>query len=179
MTRRYSDADRQRAREVYEAEGLAAAHKATGVPRSTIKGWARAVGWAAPETDTAKNARAQTTAARATLEAKRAEAAHETLDGARALLVDMFAPYTYKHVVPLRLDGEHAGQTVEVVSVEFTAPVPKDRQHLAVALGVLVDKALVLGGSKGDEPLGEPDDEVREVVAKVLNLAEEAARRRA
>jgi hypothetical protein len=44
MTRHYTDADKTQALELYAADGLAAAHHATRIPRSTISGWARIAG---------------------------------------------------------------------------------------------------------------------------------------
>jgi hypothetical protein len=178
MTRRYSDADRRRAREVYEAEGLAAAVKATGVPRSTLRLWADREKWTVPATGSEQKARARTEAARATLEHKRTELSHEALDGARQLVVEMFTPYTYKHVVTLRDAGEFAGQYADIVEVPLPAPNARDRQALATAMGILVDKAQLLAGKGGEGSTGEPDDEIKGLVAKVYDMAVETARLR-
>lgn len=129
--RRYTEADRAAALELYVAEGPTAVQERFGVPKGTVVGWARAAG---VETEVGERTRASIEVQRVAWEERRVRLAHEM--GAVAELALR------------RARGELTG------TAAASARAAKDA---ATAMAILVDKAqLLTGGATGRHEVSDP-----------------------
>jgi transposase-like protein len=170
MTRRtYSEELRRSALEVLEHDGLAEAAHATGVPKSTLRGWAAAAGI---RTCGSEQTRAATEQKAADLEQRRADLAEALYGEAEKALRDLDA-----EVAVYRFGAEG------VESGTAPRPNPRDRQAGIVGLAVLLDKALLLDGQATERvdtaPGVDLEAAVVEARAEKLELAELRRRLRA
>jgi len=130
MTRRYTEAQKAHALSIYEKDGPTAAEKQLGIPKSTVRKWARLAGISTQVTtrfDAAHAARA------ADLRARRADEAIKSMDLAKELRERVFAE---REAVALTKDGD---------PIEYTVPsTPRDWRDALTAYGIALDKSLTL-----------------------------------
>jgi len=144
----YTAQQRADALEAYVEHGLAEAVRRTGIPAGTVSSWATR---AALQTTaaTSSRARARTDAARArwaeVTEERRQELAGRLLHEVHALAAQLQAPTLVRQVVVLS-GGKDASASWEVADVELPSPPARDQQARAAAIGVLVDRLLLLVG---------------------------------
>lgn len=133
MTRRtYTEQQRQDALGRYEHDGLAAAARATRVPKSTIRTWAAAAG---VRTFGTEQTRAANEVREVDLEARRQAIAVRLYDEADAALDAIARPVP---VYAMTRDGLGTGLA--------PAANPADRQRLMTTAAIAIDKASLLTG---------------------------------
>jgi len=120
----YTEAQRAAVVAVYESQGLAAAHKATGVSKASIAKWAKLAGVI---TSSGEKTQAATEARMVAVAERRSRVKEKLLTRVEELLDRVSGTYTAyvgKDAVPVEMDAPPAG-------------VCKD---LAMAVGILLDK---------------------------------------
>jgi len=140
----YTDDQRTEAVAVYATEGMAAAHKATGIPKGTIKGWADKVGAAAPERSKAKT-KAATEARTAQLNERKLELAEGLMDDIAQLRDRMFAPCQERKIVTIGGTKDDRGFWT-VGEVNRDEPTFVEQKSLMTTIAIAVDKVQVLTG---------------------------------
>lgn len=170
----YTDQDRTDAVALYVEHGLAEAHRRTGVPRSTLRGWARSEGHKTSELSArASDKTAAATRARTlTMDQRRVSLAERLMDEAELLTDQMFAPCVERRVVTLS-GGLHNEGSWEIVDVERPQPTFADQKLIATTRAIDIDKVQVLTGEATERV------EVRDARARATELVDELARRRA
>lgn len=121
----YTDAQKTSALAIYATDGLAAAVRATGIPKGTIKSWADRTG------------------TRTVAPAERTAAAVEAASARRAELRDDLRTKLLEKAVDMleRIDDPHVdfrGNTAE--RIELDRPSASDCQRYATAAAILLDK---------------------------------------
>lgn len=144
MARTYTDEQRAEAVAVYAAEGMAAAHAATGVPKGTIKDWANKADVSAPEHADGKTA-AAIKARTEQMERARWDIAEGLVDDIARLRGQLFAPCTERKVVTIAGSVKEKG-TWEIVDIDRDQPTFTDQRAIMTTLAIAVDKVQVLTG---------------------------------
>lgn len=147
--KRWTDEQRQAALEAYRLRGPAAASDELGIPRETIKSWAKRSGLRAPVTGAARQEAVE--AAELTLETRRLAMAEGLADDVERLRARLFASMSYAHVKVVS-GGKDAAAEVETVWVECDMPTPADQLNLLRAIGTAVDKMQLLSGEATSRP---------------------------
>ena len=129
MRTEHSTQEKETALDIYQDRGLAAAHHATGIPRSTLHGWARAAGL--DTSSIAGRTAEQTIAANIAREARCAELRTELREMLLSTAVDLLE----------RIDQPHKEfKGVDAHEVEFDrAPAGAARDY-ATSAAILLDK---------------------------------------
>ena len=172
MTSRQTWTPEQRAEalELYPEHGPAHAGRQLGIPLGTVASWARRAG---VRTVAAEKTRAATEHAAATMQQKKLTLADQVADEARRVLGQLFAPTVEKKIVTLS-GGLHDRGDWAIAEVERDAPTFADQQRIATTFGILVDKLQVLTGGATAilGTAGDVDQEVRDLAAEVISMAE-------
>lgn len=147
--KKWTDEQRAQALEAYRLRGPSAASEETGVPRETIKSWAKRAGVAS--TATLPERRAQVEAAEITMEQRRLDIAHGLADDVQRLRGRLFAPMSYAHVKTVS-GGQGAPSEVETVWVDMTMPTPADQLNLMRAIAAAAEKMQLLTGEATSRP---------------------------
>lgn len=134
MARRvYTDEQRENALQLYENDGLAASHNATGIPKQTIQSWAKRAG---VRTSATQNMRAANEAAKASNADRRAKLV-ERLYGVAEQSMDLIeSPSEYQTILKGEMGGEGAAQPGFIPA--------QDKQREMTAIGIMLDKAATL-----------------------------------
>jgi len=165
---KWSDHDRAHALDLLtNGTTLADTHHQTGIPKSTLTGWAKDAG-----IDVARSTEKTAQATKASLEARRARLASELMEDADRLRRQLFAPCVEKRAMTVS-DGQAVGSHVEVVEIERDQPTFAEQAKIMVSLGIAVDKLQLLTGEATERhehvaPDRTPDAEAE--VAQVLAL---------
>ena len=151
---------------------LADTHRQTGIPKSTLSGWARDAGL-----DLARSTEKTVQATKASLEVRRARLASSLMDDADRLRRQLFAPCVEKRAMTVS-DGQLRGSHVEVVEIERDQPTFAEQAKIMVSLGIAVDKLQLLTGQATERvehvaPERTPDQEHE--LAQVLELVRDTA----
>jgi len=142
MANYYTQEKKDAAVAVYESEGLAAAHKASGICKTSIARWAAAAGVV---TSHGEKTQAATEARQLRVEAKRAELRETLLDKA----IDMAARMNEPHI-------DFKGANVEEVT--FPKAPAAACQHYATSIGILIDKFRLENGESTSRSEVQLDD---------------------
>lgn len=138
MSRRaYSDEQREEALRIYETEGPSAAAEATGVPKSTIRSWAKSDG---VRTVRNQNTREATEAAQADAKALRAELSLGLMQDAKRMREELWMPSI----------AISAGQVVEAPRA-----VPEVQLKMLTSIGIAIDKSATLDAVDNDGGVAE------------------------
>jgi hypothetical protein len=155
----HPDDARAQARQVYEQHGSARAAELAGVPRRTVNQWAKAGNWQRPgkrpHLRVAPNANARRGQAKAGATPLAAHAGWQPHRLLQRLTVELWA----------QLDALAAARE---------AGKARDARDLAVVVGVLTDKALVLAkqtGSQGGQDAATSVARIRELVDGITTRA--------
>lgn len=133
MSRRvYSDEQREEALRIYETDGPSAAAEATGVPKSTIRSWAKSDG---VRTVRNQNTREATEAAQADAKALRAELSLGLMQDAKRMREELWNPSI----------AISAGQVVEAPRA-----VPEVQLKMLTGIGIAIDKSATLDAVDND-----------------------------
>ncbi len=127
MRPKYSPKEREAAVALYANEGLAGAHKATGITKTSIKRWAERAGVVTSHNE---KTQAATEARRIRIDALRSELKEVLLTKARDLAARMDAPH---------IDFKSAGPLGPVQVIFPIAPAAAC-QNYATSIGILIDK---------------------------------------
>lgn len=146
--KRWSDEQRAEALQLLKSMGPADVAAQLGIPRETIKSWAKRAGVSGA---IVSERRAHVEAAELTMEARRLESASRAEEEARALLDRMRAPMSYAHVKTVS-GGQGAASEVETVWVDLPMPTPADQLNLARAYATLMEKVQLLTGEATTRP---------------------------
>lgn len=138
MSRRvYSDEEREEALRLYETDGPSAAAEATGVPKSTIRSWAKSSG---VRTVRNENTREATEAAQADAKALRAELSLGLMQDAKRMREELWSPSI----------AISAGQVVEAPRA-----VPEVQLKMLTGIGIAIDKSATLDAVDNDGGVAE------------------------
>lgn len=168
MARRYTEAERSSALEIYRTRGLSEAAKETGFPAKTISSWAKRRG---VTTDAVAITRQATEAIVARAELRRAELSERLIETAADVLERIGAPHIDVRVVG---NGGESGQRIEKVKLDL--PPASAVRDYAVSIGILIDKYRLERGEStdnhaiaGDITLRNvPDDQLQVGLDRVL-----------
>lgn len=131
MARRvYTDKQKTEALRLYEVEGLSAAHKQTGIPKTTIQSWAKKAG---VRTSATENVRAANEAQSESFKARRQRITDRLYGLAESTLDVLENPDEYQTI----MRGEMGA---EVVRRPGFIPA-QDKKNEATSLGIVLDKA--------------------------------------
>ena len=133
----YSDEQREEALRLYEVVGPSEASEQTGVPKSTIRSWAKSAGVRTVRT---QNAREATEAAQADKKAIRAELSLGLMQDAQRMREELWEPSI----------AISAGQVVEAPRA-----VPEVQLKMLTAIGIAIDKAAALDAVDNDGGVAE------------------------
>jgi hypothetical protein len=138
---RWSEAQKQRALELFEAHGPGEASRQTGIPIGTIASWAKRLGRKSVNPE-----RIEVAITRQMTFAERKQSLAESLvaDVLR-LKAQLFAPTVEKKPMIVS-DGQHMGSHIEVAEVELDQPSFADQQRITASMATLLDKAMLLAG---------------------------------
>jgi hypothetical protein len=153
------DTDREAALAVYRDQGLAAAHRESGVPKSTLRRWAKAAGM-----ETARLAAHAAARTRAAVEQHQATLAQRRVAMAAALMTE--AEIELTRLRQPKVEWKMAASGKEVTR-ELPEPEPGDRRNIATTVAILLDKSS-LYSAKATESL--TAEHAREKVAEILQL---------
>lgn len=168
----HDQATKDQALELYAEHGLAHAHHHTGIPKSTIRDWAKDHRITTARADR-KTERATETARRSVAERK-ARLASDLLDDLQQLRAQLFAPCVEKKPMTVS-DGHLEGAHVEIVEVNLDRPTFAGQQKIMTTLAIGVDKVQILTGDVTERtehvgPQRTPEQE--QELAKVLHLVQ-------
>lgn len=153
--KKYDDATRQRALDIYVERGVKDAADELGIPATTISSWARRAG---VSTNAPENLAAAVEARSLRLEVKRGELAERMYDEAGKLLDHLWQPTEYVKIVTVGQGEGYSEVAVGRVTVE--QPTFRDQQAIMTSVGIAVDKAQLLSGeaTERSEANGGPFD---------------------
>lgn len=148
---------------VYEAQGLAVAHAETGIPKTTLRRWARAEGLD-PHVLAGEDV-ARTEAANKVREARIIEARREIQEQLLVQASDMLDRMNEPHI-------DYRGK--ESDRVEFEKAPADACRHYAISAAVLIDKfRLEMGESTSrSEIVGATPEKARERLGEIVTLAQ-------
>jgi hypothetical protein len=154
--------DKQAALAVYQERGLAAAHRETGVAKSTLRRWAQAAGMETARLAARTVARTKAATAQhvATMGERRVTMAEGLMTEAETELTRLRQPFT---------EWKQAASGKEA-SHEYAEPPPIERQRIATTLAILVDKSNLLAGEATSRSENLTVEQAREKLAEVLHL---------
>lgn len=139
MATEYDQQTQAKALALYRSEGLAAAHRETGIPKSTIRGWAKRDGVKSQAT---QKVSAATRAKRVANASKREQLKELMLDTAREMLNRCYQPHK-----------EFRGQQAR--EVHYDLPPADSCKNYITAAAVLVDKYRLESGEAAPQPKSE------------------------
>ena len=174
---KWTEEQRAEALQLHHHHGPAEAERRTGIPRATIKSWARRAGVLTSVVPPPGLEAAIATSAMVA-EQRRLDLADGLLDDVSKLRARLFEPMTYSHVKVV--GGGDTGTYATQVDVEAPQPVPGDQLKLVQSITALIDKVQLLTGeatSREDHTGGlDLDAELRKWQGV---MAEQAAMQRA
>ncbi len=172
---RYTDTEKTEAIAIYVEHGLAEAHNRTGIPRGTLRSWAKQAGHDTAELSAhaGTKTRAANEASVATMEARKLAFADGLMADLKKLRAQLFAPCVEQKVVTLS-GGQGSPATWDIVEVERDKPTFADQVKILTSIGIAVDKVQILTGAATDRI-----DITGDVRSRAAELADELAARRA
>ena len=145
MARTYTDTQKTDAVNLYVEHGLAEAHHRTGIPKPSLRNWARAAGHdtATLGSRAASKTAAATEAKTITLEARRVVLAENLMGDVERLRMQLFAPCVEKKALVVS-GGMHAPGEVAVIEIVVDS---KGAVYAADTYGQRIQKFVPATGS--------------------------------
>lgn len=162
--RRYTDAQRAEAIELYRTDGPTAAQTRLGIPKGTVARWAKETG--VETVSNAKNATA-VEASHIHFAQRRTDLAHGLLDDVEKLRDQLFAKAKVHH---FDKDGDFH-------EAELDEPTFGDKRAILTSIGIAVDKVQLLSGGATGRTESVNRAEIPERAGKLDEVAAQRAKR--